>query len=114
MTGIIRKALSGFYYVDLGDGELLTCRARGKFRHQKLIPLVGDRVKMTQLDQSSGVLDEILPRKNEFQRPAVANIDQLVLIASGATPITDPFLLDRMISLAEYKNCDPIICSNLW
>lgn len=114
MTGIIRKALSGFYYVDLGDGELLTCRARGKFRHQKLIPLVGDRVKMTQLDQSSGVLDEILPRKNEFQRPAVANIDQLVLIASGATPITDPFLLDRMISLAEYKNCEPIICINKW
>ena len=114
MTGIIRKSLSGFYYVDLGKGELLACRARGKFRHQKLTPLVGDRVQITRLDENSGVLDEIEPRKNQFQRPAIANIDQLVLIASGAIPITDPFLLDRMISLAEYKGCEPVICINKW
>ncbi|MGM9606367.1 MAG: ribosome small subunit-dependent GTPase A [Oscillospiraceae bacterium] len=111
-TGIIMKALSGFYYVDPGDGSLIACRARGKFRHQHITPLVGDRVEFTALEDGSGIVDEILPRKNEFLRPAVANIDQLVIIASGAIPVTDPFLIDRMTSLAESKGCDSIICIN--
>lgn len=111
-TGIIMKALSGFYYVDPGDGSLIACRARGKFRHQHITPLVGDRVEFTALEDGSGMVDEILPRKNEFLRPAVANIDQLVIIASGAIPVTDPFLIDRMTSLAESKGCDSIICIN--
>ena len=85
MQGIILKALSGFYYVDRGDGVPVACRARGKFRHQKLNLLVGDRVDYTLLADGAGVLDGILPRKNEFQRPAVANIDQLVVIASSST-----------------------------
>ena len=109
--GTIMKALSGFYYVD--DGETLTaCRGRGKLRHQKVTPLVGDRVRFTPLGDGSGALDEILPRKNEFYRPAVANIDQLVIIASQATPVTDPFLIDRVVAIAEGRNCDSIICIN--
>lgn len=111
--GVIRKALSGFYYVQVG-GEEVTCRARGKFRHQKITPLVGDRVAITRQPDGSGSLDEILPRRNAFQRPAVANIDQLVIIASGAIPVSDPFLLDRIISLAESKGCQPILCVNKW
>ena len=110
--GQIFKALSGFYYVDDGSGQLTACRARGKFRHQHLSPLVGDRVRFTPLEGDSGVLDEILPRKNEFQRPAVANIDALVIIASGAVPVTDPFLIDRVVSIAEGKGCESIICIN--
>lgn len=112
MEGIILKALSGFYYVDVGNGTLLTCRARGKFRHKKLSPLVGDRVLCSHLESGEGVLDEILPRKNEFHRPAVANIDQLIIIASGAIPVTDPFLIDRVISIAEGKRCESILCLN--
>ncbi len=112
MEGVIFKALSGFYYVDDGAGGLTACRARGKFRHQKISPLVGDRVRYTPLEGEAGVLDEILPRKNEFQRPAVANIDQLVVIASGATPVTDPFLIDRVVSIAEGRGCDCVICIN--
>ena len=109
--GIILKALSGFYYVD--DGQTITsCRARGKFRHEKLTPLVGDRVRFTHLEEGKGALDEILPRRNEFVRPAVANIDQLVIIASQATPVTDPFLIDRVVSIAEGRSCDCIICIN--
>ena len=105
------KALSGFYYVD--DGQTTTaCRGRGKLRHEKVTPLVGDRVRFTPLGDGSGTLDEILPRKNEFYRPAVANIDQLVIIASEATPITDPFLIDRVAAIAEGRNCQPIICIN--
>lgn len=111
-TGIIMKALSGFYYVDPGDGSLIACRARGKFRHQHITPLVGDRVEFTKLEEDSGMVDEILPRKNEFLRPAVANIDQMVIIVSQAIPITDPFLIDRMTSLAESKRCESIICIN--
>lgn len=111
--GVIRKALSGFYYVQVG-GEEVTCRARGKFRHQKITPLVGDRVAITRQPDGSGSLDEILPRRNAFQRPAVANIDQMVIIASGAIPVSDPFLLDRIISLAESKGCQPILCVNKW
>ena len=112
MEGIILKALSGFYYVDGGDGRLTACRGRGKFRHQKLTPLVGDRVRFTPLEGESGILEEILPRKNQFRRPAVANIDQLVVIASGAVPVTDPFLIDRVVSIAEGRDCEPIICIN--
>ena len=112
MEGIILKALSGFYYVDGGDGRLTACRGRGKFRHQKLTPLVGDRVTFTPLEGESGILEEILPRKNQFRRPAVANIDQLVVIASGAVPVTDPFLIDRVVSIAEGRDCEPVICIN--
>ena len=112
MEGIILKALSGFYYVDGGEAGLIACRGRGKFRHQHITPLVGDRVRFTQLEAEKGILEEILPRKNQFQRPAVANIDQLVIIASGAIPFTDPFLIDRVISIAEGRNCEPIVCIN--
>lgn len=110
--GVILKALSGFYYVDGGGGETVACRARGKFRHQGLSPLVGDRVRYTPLEDGSGSVDEILPRRNQFRRPAVANIDQLVIIASGATPQTDPFLIDRVVSIAEGKGCQCVICFN--
>ena len=112
-TGVILKALSGFYYVDDGSGQTVACRARGRFRHQKVVPLVGDRARFTRLPDGSGALEEILPRKNRFQRPAVANIDQLVLVVSGATPVTDPFLIDRVTALADSKEgCDCLICIN--
>ena len=111
MEGIIRKALSGFYYVD--DGASLTaCWGRGKLRHAKVTPLVGDRVEFTPLDNGQGAIDAILPRKNQFQRPAVANIDQLVIVASQAIPVTDPFLIDRVIAIAEGNHCESIVCVN--
>ena len=111
MEGIITKALSGFYYVH-SQGLIYTCRARGKFRHAKLSPLVGDRVSLTPLENNTGALDEILPRKNEFLRPALANLDQMVIVVSQAIPVTDPFLIDRMISIAECRNCQSIVCIN--
>lgn len=111
VEGTIMKALSGFYYVD--DGQTVTaCRGRGKLRHEKITPLVGDRVRFTPLHDGSGALDEILARKNQFYRPAVANIDQLVVIASQATPVTDPFLIDRVVAIAEGRRCQCIICIN--
>ena len=74
--GIIMKALSGFYYVDDGK-DIVTCRGRGKLRRDKITPLVGDRVRFTPTENGAGALEEILPRRNEFYRPSVSNIDQL-------------------------------------
>lgn len=110
--GRIVKALSGFYDVDVGEGVRITCRGRGKLRHQKLSPLVGDRVELTRLSDGSGTIDRILPRVNEFVRPAVANLDQMIIVVSGATPVTDPFLIDRMVVLSEAQSCQPVVCFN--
>ena len=109
--GRIQKALSGFYYVDTGT-EVLTCRARGKFRKDGVSPLVGDRVEVRELGNGEGFVEAILPRKNAFTRPAVANIDQLVVIASGAIPKTDPYLIDRVAAIAALKGCEVIILLN--
>lgn len=109
--GRILKALSGFYYVDTGR-EVLTCRARGKFRKEGVSPLVGDLVEIRELGNGEGVVESIRPRRNAFARPAVANIDQLVIIASGAVPRTDPFLIDRVAAIAALKDCEVIILLN--
>ena len=112
MTGRIQKAISGFYYVDTGDSALLTCRARGKFRKSGVSPLVGDRVECTVLGGGEGVIEAIMPRQNAFERPAVANIDQLVIVASEAIPRTEPYLIDRMTAIAALKGCAVLVCVN--
>ena len=111
VEGRIWKALSGFYYVDTPQG-CLTCRARGKFRKDGISPLVGDRVEVRELGNGEGFVEKLLPRRNAFVRPAVANIDQLVIIASGAIPQTDPFLIDRVAAIAELKGCEVLILLN--
>lgn len=111
MRGIIIRALSGFYDVDCA-GELIRCRARGKFRYTKESPLVGDRVELTPTEPGTGRLDTILERRNAFQRPAVANMDQMVIIVSEAIPVTEPFLVDRVAALAESKHCEPVVVVN--
>jgi len=109
--GRIEKALSGFYYVNTGS-ETLTCRARGKFRKEGVSPLVGDIVDVRELGGGEGFVERIHPRRNAFSRPAVANIDQLVIIASGAIPKTDPFLIDRVAAIAALKDCEVILLLN--
>ena len=109
--GIIVKALSGYYYVQDGE-ELVTCRARGKMRLDGTSPLVGDRVNYERSADGSGTVKAILERRNWFVRPAVANIDLMVIVAAAVNPVSDPFLLDRMISLAEKHDCDVLICIN--
>ncbi len=109
--GRIIKALSGFYYVQTDDG-VLECRARGKFRLDGTSPLVGDRVLCSTESGGRGRIDRVLDRKNWFIRPAVANIDALVFVASGANPITDPFLIDRVSVIAAESDCELIVCVN--
>lgn len=109
--GLIVKALSGFYYVKSGD-EVVSCRARGKFRLDGVSPLVGDRVSFDMTVEGKGFVTAILPRKNLFIRPAVANVDYLVLMAANVNPITDPFLVDRVAVIAQHSGCESIICIN--
>ena len=109
--GRIEKALSGFYYVRTPEG-LLRCRARGKFRREGISPLVGDWVQVRDLGGNEGFVEAIEPRQNRFARPAAANIDQLVIIGSQAIPTTDPYLIDRIASIAALKGCRVLLCLN--
>jgi ribosome biogenesis GTPase len=109
--GIIVKALSGFYYV-AADDRLIACRARGKFRLDGSSPLVGDRVRVDVDKSGAGSVWEILPRRNRFIRPAVANIDLMVMVAAAVNPVTDPFLVDRVSALAACHDCDLLLCIN--
>ena len=110
--GTIIKALSGYYYVAEASGNLITCRARGKFRLDGTSPLVGDRVRMNAQEDGTGSIQEILHRRNVFIRPAVANIDLMVMAAAAVNPITDPYLIDRVSALASYHDCDFLLCVN--
>lgn len=109
--GRIEKALSGFYYVNTG-GEILRCRARGRFRKEGMSPLVGDWAEVQELGNGEGLVQAIEPRTCKFQRPAAANVDQLVVIASAAIPVTDPYLIDRISAIAALKNCAVLVVLN--
>ena len=109
--GRIEKALSGFYYVNTGS-EVLQCRARGKFRKEGMSPLVGDWVEIQELGSGEGMVQTIELRRNQFQRPAAANVDQLVIIASAAIPVTDPYLIDRISAIAVLKGCQVLVVLN--
>ena len=109
--GLIVKALSGFYYVKT-ENEVVACRARGKFRLDGVSPLVGDHVEFDLTGEGKGFVTKIEERKNLFIRPAVANVDYLVLMCANVNPITDPFLVDRVAVIAEHAGCGCIICIN--
>ena len=91
---------------------LVECRARGRFRLEKSSPLVGDHVEYASTEPGKGYLTAILPRKNSFSRPSVANLDKMVIVASAAIPVTTPFLIDKMTVVAIKNDCEPVICIN--
>ena len=111
LEGRIIKSLSGFYDVKVKNA-IITSKAKGRFRLEGSSPLVGDWVEIEQISENMGVIRRILPRKNAFIRPAVANIDAMVYVASGVPPITDPFLIDRVSVIAVNAGCECIICLN--
>lgn len=94
------------------DGGAVTCRARGKFRQEGRSPLVGDLVEIRETTPGEGMVWEIEHRRNAFSRPAVANVDQLLVVASQAIPVTDPYLIDRVSAIAALKDCDLVVCVN--
>ncbi len=108
--GTIVKSLSGFYDVET-DGDVVTCKGRGRLRKEGQTPLVGDRVEIS-LDGGRGMVETILPRKNQFLRPPVANLDLLVILAANVNPVTDPFLIDRVAAIAKYQDVEVLVCVN--
>jgi len=114
--GIIYSAMSGFYFVKTAEetvGEAtIRCTARGRFRLDKVTPLVGDRVLLKSAESGKGIITDILPRVNFFIRPPIANIEIMVIFASAAIPVTDTFLLDKMIAIAINNSCKPVVCIN--
>ena len=110
-NGIIYKALSGFFYVETGRSSI-KCKARGRFKLENITPLVGDNVEFTPTEPGCGIVVKINPRKNEFIRPPIANIDKLVIVSSGAIPATDTFLIDKITVIAIKNNSEPVICIN--
>lgn len=113
LKGTIVKGIGGFYYVQTEEG-LIECRARGRFRKDGESPVVGDlvTVKPTLEDAQKGSLEEILPRKNVFIRPPVANIDQLVVTLAVTSPAPNLRLVDRLTVSAEAMGVTPVICIN--
>ena len=97
-TGRIVRSISGFYDVQT-PLELVTCRGRGSLRKQHESPLTGDMVEIT-VENGKGMVEKILPRRNRFVRPAVANVDALVVFAANVNPVTEPFLIDRVAAIA--------------
>lgn len=103
-TGMIRKAISGFYYVRTESGQDLECGAKGIFRKEGRSPLVGDRVLV-----ENGVVADILPRKNEILRPPAANLDVAVMVVAATEPVPNLFVLDKLITVCEYKMIEPLL-----
>ncbi len=109
-TGRILRSLSGFYDVQTEKG-LVTCRARGILRKEGNSPLTGDMVDIT-VEKGKGMVESIHPRRNSFVRPAVANVDALVVFAANVNPITEPFLIDRVAAIAGDQEVQVILCVN--
>ena len=109
-SGRIVRSLSGFYDVQTPDG-LITCRGRGALRRGGLTPLTGDLVEIT-VEKGKGMVERVLPRKNSFIRPAVANMDALVIFAANVNPVTEPFLIDRVAAIAGDRDVQVYICVN--
>ena len=110
VQGRILRSLSGFYDVATSGG-IVTCKARGILRRERITPLTGDLAEIS-LEGSKGMVEAILPRKNSFIRPAVANIDALVVFASHVNPVTEPFLIDRVAAIAMSQGVEVILCVN--
>lgn len=114
MQGKIVKGIAGFYYVHVPGGSVYECKAKGVFRKDNKKPLVGDDVEMDVLDEEKllGNIREILPRHSELIRPAVANVDQALVIFAIVKPQPNFNLLDRFLIMMEQQNIPCIICFN--
>ncbi len=114
MQGKIIRGIAGFYYVNVPETGTLECKAKGIFRNQKVKPLVGDNVKLELLNEEEGTgnITEICPRKNQLVRPAVANVNQAVVIFAASFPKPNLNLLDRFWLMMEIQDIPTIVCFN--
>ena len=115
MQGKIIRGIGGFYYVHAEDGIVYECRAKGIFRQEKIKPLPGDNVEISPVqdeEKPAGNVDAILPRKNVLIRPAVANVDQALVVFAAASPKPNLNLLDRFLISMEQQKIPVVICFN--
>lgn len=112
MKGKIVKGIAGFYYVWCEDENLYECKAKGSFRKEGIKPLVGDDVAVQVLDEEKklGNMEEIFQRRNELIRPAVANVDQAMIVFAMANPMPNLNLLDRFLVMMEWQRVETVIC----
>lgn len=114
MQGKIIKGIAGFYYVYVSEAGVYECKAKGVFRNKKIKPLVGDNVLIDIIsdNEHTGNITDILLRKNELIRPAVANIDQAMIVFASLSPEPNFNLLSRFLVMMEYNRIDTVICFN--
>lgn len=105
--GLIIKGIGGFYYVETADG-IFECKAKGKFRKEKIMPLAGDKVKISVNEAAENTIDEIYPRKNVLIRPPVANIDALMIVVSTCEPFPNTVVIDKMTVICEKNKIEPV------
>ena len=108
LQGILMKSLGGFYYVRCGDKEC-ECKARGSFRKKGSSPVAGDRVEISVPDEGYCAIEQILPRKNKLKRPALANIDALVIVCSTVDPQPNFTVIDKMTAAAVNNGMTPVL-----
>lgn len=108
------KGIAGFYYVYVVGSGLYECKAKGAFRKKKIKPLVGDDVQIDIIseEEKTGNVEEICPRKNALVRPAVANVDQAMVIFAATSPKPNLNLLDRFLYMMEQQGVPAVICFN--
>ncbi|MDO4573323.1 MAG: ribosome small subunit-dependent GTPase A [Clostridia bacterium] len=111
MRGRIVKGVGGFYEVQT-DEDLLTCRARGRFRREGLRPMIGDLVEICPQPEGHALIDRLLPRRNALLRPPAANIDQLVIVAAASRPLPDWLLVDKLLLQCSLLGIRPILALN--
>lgn len=111
MKGKIYKGIGGFYYVATDTGEIIECKARGKFRKERIIPIIGDDVEI-EVKNGKGSITEIYERKNSLIRPAVANIDLIVVVVAAKDPDPATFVTDKMLVNAEINGIEAVVCIN--
>ena len=110
MKGKIIKGIGGFYYVKTSEG-LIECKARGKFRHKDMKPMVGDDVEI-EVSNGKGVIEDIFERKSQLIRPTVANVTQAFVVFAVKNPDINFDLLNRFLILCEHNNIEAVVCLN--
>lgn len=109
-TGVIVSTVAGYFFVQHG-GELARCRARGKLKQQGVVPLAGDLVRFIAA-RGEGIIEEVLPRRNQLTRPAVANVDAAMAVVAADQPTPDLLLVDKILAMASYLELEPLVCVN--
>ena len=110
--GIVLRGVGGIYDVQDNTGKIIRCYPRGRIKQQDLVILAGDKVRYTIINGNEGVIEAVLPRSTVLPRPAVANIEQLIVVSACASPKPQPVFIDRLLILAESRGIHPLICLN--